>query len=110
MRIFHELPVHQINYFGILKPVPLELSTLFMESYVLFMFCLIQCRKASYKLSCIFAFTCSRNANSPSLPILSFPMTRRGFTTRLKRLQPRAPILGAPQNFGNKDNFQHFCK
>jgi len=63
MRIFHELPVHQINYFGILKPVPLELSTLFMESYLLLMFCLIQCGKASHKLSCIFAFTCSRNAN-----------------------------------------------
>jgi len=35
---------------------------------------------------------------------------RRGFTIRLKRLKPRAPDFGGPQNFGNKDHFQHFCK
>jgi len=37
-------------------------------------------------------------------------ISRRGFTIRLKRLKPRAPDFGGPQNFGNKDNFQHFCK
>jgi len=34
----------------------------------------------------------------------------RGFTIRLKTLQPRAPNVGGPQNFRSKDNFQHFCK
>jgi len=33
-----------------------------------------------------------------------------GFTIRLKRLKPRAPDFGGPQNFGSKDNFLHFCK
>jgi len=28
----------------------------------------------------------------------------------LKRLKPRAPDFGGPQNFVSKDNFQHFCK
>ena len=31
-------------------------------------------------------------------------------TIRLKRLKPRAPDFGGPQNFGSKDNFQQFCK
>jgi len=34
----------------------------------------------------------------------------RGFTIRLKSLKPRAPDFERPQNFGSKDNFQHFCK
>ena len=37
-------------------------------------------------------------------------VVRRGFTIRLKRLNPRAPEFGGPQNFGSKDDFQHFCK
>jgi len=36
--------------------------------------------------------------------------TKRGFTIRLKRLKPRSPDFRGPQNFGSKDNFQHFCK
>ena len=36
--------------------------------------------------------------------------TRRGFTIRLKRLKPRVRDFWGPQNFGSKDNFQHFCK
>jgi len=36
--------------------------------------------------------------------------SRRGFTIRLKRLKRRASDLVEPQNFGSKDNFQHFCK
>jgi len=35
---------------------------------------------------------------------------RRGFTIRLKRLKPRAPDFGGPQNFESKDNFLHFCR
>ena len=35
---------------------------------------------------------------------------RRGFTIRLKRLKPRAPDFGEPENFGTNDNFQHFRK
>jgi len=35
---------------------------------------------------------------------------RRGIAIKLKRLKPRAPNFGAHQNFGSKDNFQHFCK
>ena len=35
---------------------------------------------------------------------------RRGFTIRLKRLKPKVPDFGRPQNFGSKDNFQHFRK
>jgi len=35
---------------------------------------------------------------------------RREFTIRLRRLKPRTPDFGGPQNFGSKDNFQHFCK
>ena len=35
---------------------------------------------------------------------------RRGFTIRLKRLKPKAPNFGGPENFGSKDNFQQFCK
>jgi len=31
-------------------------------------------------------------------------------TIRLKRLKPMAPDFGGPQNFGTKENFQHFCK
>jgi len=37
-------------------------------------------------------------------------LLRRGFTIRLKRLKPRAPDFGAPQNFRSKDDFQHFYK
>ena len=42
----------------------------------------------------------------------TFPMVtiRRGFTIRLKRLKPRIPDFGGPQNLGSKNNFQHFCK
>jgi len=36
--------------------------------------------------------------------------SKRGFTIELKRLKPSAPDFGRPQNFGNKDNFQCFCK
>jgi len=35
---------------------------------------------------------------------------RRGFTTRLKRIKPRAPDFGGRQHFGSKDNFQHIFK
>jgi len=35
---------------------------------------------------------------------------RRGFTIRLKRLEPRAPDFGGAQNFGSNDSFQHFCE
>jgi len=35
---------------------------------------------------------------------------RCGFTIMLKRLKPRAPDGGCPQNFESKDNCQHFCK
>ena len=35
---------------------------------------------------------------------------RHGFAIRLKRLKPRAPDFGGPQNIGSKDDFQHFCK
>ena len=34
---------------------------------------------------------------------------RRGFTTRLKRLKPRAPDFEGPQNFASNENFQHIC-
>jgi len=44
----------------------------------------------------------ARRALGPWFPI------RHGFASRLKR--PRAPDFGRPQNFGSKDNFQHFCK
>jgi len=42
---------------------------------------------------------------------LSFSgVVRRGFSIGVKRLKPRAPDYGGPQNFDSKDNFQHFCK
>jgi len=44
----------------------------------------------------------ARRALGPWFPI------RHGFASRLRR--PRAPDFGRPQNFGSKDNFQHFCK
>ena len=37
-------------------------------------------------------------------------MVRRGFTIRLKRLKPRAPDFGGPQNFERKNNFIAFLK
>jgi len=42
------------------------------------------------------------------VPSFYFGSSRRGFTIRLKRLKPRAPDFEGPQNFGSKDNFQHF--
>jgi len=50
----------------------------------------------------IVAFYCT---NTTALHI-----SRRGFTIRLKRLKPRAPDFGGPQNFVSKDNFHHFCR
>jgi len=59
----------------------------------------------------VLAYT-ARFLHFASLETLRFlaPEGRRGFTIRLKRLKPRAPDFGGPQNFGSKDNFQHFCK
>jgi len=48
--------------------------------------------------------------NKKRQPWKSVSKPRRGFTIRLKRLKPRAPDFGGPQNFGSKENFQYFCK
>jgi len=38
------------------------------------------------------------------------PRIMRGFTIRLKRLNPRVHDFERPQNFGSEDDFQHFCR
>jgi len=50
---------------------------------------------------------CGRVARCPISSFVTAGL-RSGFTIRLKRLKPRAPDFGGPQNFGSKKNFQHF--
>ena len=51
-----------------------------------------------------------KNGCSLRLPCPGYTTNRRGFTIRLKRLKPRAPNVGGPQNLRSKDNFQRLCK
>jgi len=50
-------------------------------------------------------WTCS---SSTSKSVKWFGGGRCGFTIRLKRLKPRAPVFGGPQNFRSKEKFQAF--
>jgi len=47
-------------------------------------------------------------ANVANFAIKVYEIARRGYTISLKRLMPRAPNFGGPQNFRSKENFQHF--
>jgi len=49
------------------------------------------------------------NQSSPEIFGDYSPVPRRGSAIRLKRLKPKDTDFGEPQNFGSKDNFQHFC-
>ena len=53
---------------------------------------------------------CTFILQGPGTMCLLYSRPRRGFAIRLKTFEPRVPDFGGPQNFGSKDNFQHFCK